>query len=194
MNQKGEITLTGIILLLTFASLFSLCVLKLHISFSKLEERTELFLCTKTAKEELNLFLIFISKTNWVIQNAKRAKIISVLLPVTYSLYPTVNKFISFIKQIQELKKTIYLKKLIQLKAQGCPVSLKSLKTPFRLIGTQFARDQSGLIILKEREWSYDFQTKNYALKVQVFSVRINTLSPAFRYIVQESRVKLPSI
>ena len=69
MNQKGEVTLITTLLMFILLGIVLLSSLELKSSFRKLQRRTELFLCVKETKGEINLFLKFMGRTNWAIKN-----------------------------------------------------------------------------------------------------------------------------
>ncbi len=188
MNQKGEISLLAAFSLLALMGLVLLCSLELKKSFNLLEKRTELFLCTKEAKEELNLYLKFIGRTNWAIKNIRRAALVMAFIPGFQGAAGSAEKAKDFLKQAQNIRHVSYLKTLTKLTRKSCPLDPRMYKPLFKL-----SRGNEDTLQLIEEKWGYIYFSKPYALTVKVDARNFEAVYPKIKYLVEEKQATLSS-
>ena len=194
MNQKGEVTLLSIMLLIGMMSILTLQALKLRQSMRLLQKRNELFLCVKESKGELNKYLKFMGRTNWGIKNVRRASLIMAFIPGLQGGALQAEKVKKILIQIQNLSLIPYLKKIKDLKAQGCPIDPRMLITPFEINPKGYARDSMDAARLRNKRWSYYFVSLPYALKLEVDSNQLEAIGPRIFFQASESAEKLSSL
>ncbi|MGE3611121.1 MAG: hypothetical protein AB7I27_16135 [Bacteriovoracaceae bacterium] len=193
MNQKGETTLLGVLLLFALSSLLILCQLELRASFRLLQKRTKLFLCTKEAKGELNQYLKTMGRTNWAIKNLNRTKLITMIIPGLQGISSNAQKAKEALIQYQNFQLISYLKTLKQLSKNGCFLDPRMFITPFELSASIYKRDMEGGAILRKNEWVYYFSQKPYALSLQVKAEGYLSPKPIIKYETFLPAENLPS-
>jgi hypothetical protein len=194
MNQKGEVTLLSTLLVLVLMSVVLLSALELRKSFKLLEKRTELFICTKEAKGELNLYLKFMGRTNWGIKNIKKIALIMMFIPGLQGVAANAEKAKKYLQLVQELKHVSYLKTLGSLKAKGCALDPRMYISPFIIGPRFFKRDFHGALKLKETKWTYYYFSKPYLLSLEVNASSWESFHPKLNYIAGEKGAKLSSL
>ncbi len=164
MNQKGEVTLMASLLLFILLGIVLLCSLELKKSYYQLKKRTDLFLCLKEAKGELNEFIKFTGRTNWAIKNLNRAELIMMFIPLGQASAMNAKKLKNVLIKSQEIRLLSYMNRLKKIKSKGCKLDLRMFISPFKLTSGTFRRDKEQAVILREKEWSYSFYSKPYFL------------------------------
>lgn len=194
MNQKGETTLFVILLLVVMSGLLTLCGLELERSFRHLKNRTSLFLCVKQSKGELNEYLKFIGRTNWALENIKKAQLVAIFVPGLQAVALDAQKAIKLIKIAQDSKLFIYLKKLNDLRNQGCPVDPRLLITPFELGSTVHKRGLNDVVLLRSNKWNYHYLKIPFAINLEIRVIKLNSLNPQIEFYATEKMAKLSSL
>ncbi len=189
MNQRGEATLLGVSILLSLCGLFLLLSLELKSSFNQLRRRTQIFLCVKEAKGELNRYLEFMGRTNWGIRNLNRAALLLALIPGLQLKALSADRVRKTLKVLQRARQVSYLKTLAGLKGKGCPLDPRMFLTPFRQ-----NRDAEGALILRSHRWTYVFFQKPYSLSLAVDAAAMDALDPRLGYRSSEKGAKLSSL
>lgn len=188
MNQKGEVTLFSCLLLFALMSLVLLCGFELRKSYRLLEKRTELFLCTKETKGELQVFMKFMGRTNWGIKNINRASLIMLFIPGLQGAAMDAQKLKKYLIYVQNIRLISYVKTLTSLKAKGCPLDPRMFITPF-----SHKRDAEEALILRKPQWTYYFLSMPYALSLKVDSQDWEQVNPRLTFITEEKGAKLSS-
>lgn len=191
MNQKGEVTLVASLLIFLLLGIVLICSIELKHSFNHLKRRTDLFLCVKEAKGELNQFITSIGKTNWAIKNLNRSEIILMLLPAGMVGANNLEKLKKVIIHSQDLKLFNYLKTLNDLRKKGCQLDPRMFMTPFEMNLTTFKRDINQAVTLRRNEWSYAFYKMPYLIKLKINGREWEKLTPDINYYSEEKTVKL---
>jgi hypothetical protein len=193
MNQKGEVTLMASLLLFILLGIVLLCSLELKKSFYQLQKRTELFLCFKETKGELNEFIKFTGRTNWAIKNLSRAELIMMFIPLGQTSAISAKNLKNFLIKSQEFRLISYMNRLKNLNSKGCKLDFRMFISPFELATGTFRRDKEQAVILRKKEWSYSFYSKPYFLILKINSQRWENPSPHIKYISEEKTVTPPS-
>jgi len=194
MNQKGEITLTSCLLILGLSGVLLICAMELQSSFKQLEKRTNLFLCVKETKGELNLYLKFMGRTNWGIKNINRASLIMVFIPGLQGAAMDAQKAKKYIQYAQEARTVSYLKTLADIKKKKCPLDARMFITPFQLGSRLLKRDTEGAAITREAQWKYYFFSKPYLLSLNIQAEGLERINPKIVYTSEEKAGKLSSL
>ncbi len=190
MNQKGEVTLIATLLMFILLGIVLLSSLELKSSFRKLQRRTELFLCVKETKGELNLFLKFMGRTNWAIKNIDRAKLMMMFLPLAPGTTLTAQKLKNALINAQNIRLISYLNSLKNIKAKGCQLGPQLYITPFELSIGSFKRDQTQSVILRKMKWNHIFYSKPYVVQLKIDGSGWEKSSPKIEYSSEEKMVK----
>lgn len=194
MNQKGEVTLITSLLMFILMGIVLLSSLELKSSYRKLQRRTELFLCVKETKEEINLFIKFIGRTNWAIKNINRAKLIMMFLPLAPATTLNAQKLKKFLIHAQDIRLISYLNSLKKIKAKGCQLEPRLYITPFELGLGSFKRDQTQSVNLRKKKWNYIFYSTPYTLNLKIDGTGWEDSSPKIKYSSEEKMVTPLSI
>ncbi len=194
MNQKGEVTLLSMLLILTLSGLVLLSSLELRKSFHLLEKRTHLFLCVKETKSEFHYFMQFMGRTNWGIKNINRAGLIMLFIPGLQGASMEAEKLKKLLQRSQEFRLVSYLKTLNDLRAKSCPLDPRMFITPFKLGTRLFQRNAGGAAILRETKWTYYFLSKPYLLQIKIDLTNWEKPNPKMNYQAEEKAAKLSSL
>lgn len=194
MNQKGEVTLLSMLLILGLSSLVLLSSLELRRSFTLLEKRTELFLCVKETKGEFHHFMKFMGRTNWGIKNINRAGLIAMFIPGLQGASLEAQKLKKYLQYSQEARLVSYLKTLNDLRSKSCPLDPRLFITPFKLGSRIFQRDSEGALILREGKWTYYFLSKPYLLQIEIDLRKWERPNSQLSYQAEEKAAKLSSL
>lgn len=189
MNQKGEVTLMTSLLMFILMGIVLLSSLELKSSYRKLQRRTELFLCVKETKEEINLFIKFIGRTNWAIKNINRAKLIMMFLPLAPATTLNAQKLKNFLIHAQNIRLISYLNSLKKIKAKGCQLEPRLYITPFELSVGSLKRDQTQSVNLRKKKWNYIFYSPPYTLNLKIDGTGWEDSSPRIKYFSEEKMV-----
>jgi hypothetical protein len=194
MNQKGEITLLATLLMMGLLGIIILTSLELKKSYLHLEKRTHLFLCVKETKGELQSFMSFIGKVNWGIKNMNKIKLLLTIFPGLQAHSMNAEKMKEYLQKSQDLRVINYLRRLNQLLNKSCPIDPRMLLTPFKMQQTFLKRTHTGLVYLREKEWSYHFINQNYHLELKIKPQVWENLHPKIIYNSKERKVKASSL
>jgi hypothetical protein len=194
MNQRGEATLLCVLVLVVLSGLVTLCGLRLQHSFSNLKKRTELFLCVKETKGELDRYLKFMGRTNWALKNTTRAQMVALFIPGMQGAALKADKIKRIIKTAQNASLILYYKKLTELKGKGCPLDPRMVLTPFELAGKGYKRGPDDRALIRSDKWTYMFLSKPYFLSLQVQTLGMEAINPRIKYIAEEKGAKLSSL
>lgn len=189
MNQKGEITLTVVLMTLALTTLVLLCALELRHSFKTLEKRTTIFLCVKETKGEFHQFIKFMGRTNWGIKNINRVSLIMMFIPGLQGASMNAQKLKTTLKRAQDVRLISYLKTLRNLRTKSCPIDPRMLITPFRP-----ARDNDGALKLREKQWTYYYLLRPYALSLEINLQDYESIHPRIQYKTEEKGAILFSL
>ena len=191
MNQKGEITLISCLLILTLSGVVLICSMELQGSFKLLKKRTDLFLCVKETKGEINQYLKFMGRTNWGIKNINRASMIMVFIPGLQGAAMDAQKAKKYIQYAQEARTISYLKTLTDIKKKQCFLDPRMFLTPFALGSRLLKRDAEGAAIIREAQWEYYFFSKPYLLSLKIQTKDLERIKPRPLYTTEEKGEKL---
>lgn len=194
-NQKGEATLFCILILVALSGLLTLCGLELHKNFSLLKKRTNLFLCVKEAKGELNLYLISMGRLNWVLKNVTKAQMAAVFIPPLWPYVAETEKLKKTVKILQAGTLPLYLAQLNRLRNKGCALDPRMFQTPYKL-GKDwgYEREAAGNAKLRGKEWTYYFLDKPYLLTLKVNAWKAESLMPKIEFQAEEKMGTLSSL
>ena len=194
MNQKGEVTLLSMLLILTLSGLVLLSSLELRKSFKLLEKRTQLFLCVKETKGEFHQFMKFMGRTNWGIKNINRVSLITMFIPGLQGASMEAQKLKKYLQYSQGMRLVSYLKTLNDLRTKSCPLDPRMYITPFKLGTRLFQRDAEGAVVLRERKWTYYFLSKPYLLQIKIDLQNWERPKSQVSYQTEEKAAKLFSL
>lgn len=186
-NERGEATLFCVLILVALSGLLTLCSLELQHAFTKLQKRTNLFLCVKETKGELNLYVTRMGRLNWIIKNTSRAQIIALLFPPLWPHIGNAQKLKKIAKTLQVMSTAPYFTKLAKLKRRGCPIDPQMLLTPY-ILGSDFGfkRTLEGAAKQRKSKWTYYFFSKPYLLTLNVDLSQNEALNPEPLYQAKE--------
>jgi hypothetical protein len=193
MNQRGDCTLFGILILLALSSLLTLTSLSLIKSFKRLKQRTNLILCLKEFKGEQNQFIQFISKTNFALKNISRAKLIAAIIPGLQLGSMKAETLKRVIQRSQDLRLISYLNKIADLKRQSCPVPMKFRQSPFDFNLKGLKRNYEGTVIIRNQQWKHYFQQHPYVISMSCQIRKIDEIAPKISCHFWENVVTLYS-
>jgi hypothetical protein len=179
-------------MLLAFTGLMILTSLELRRSFLLLQKRTELFLCTKEMKGELNRHLIFMGKMNWALKNLDRLKWVALFIPGLQGASLNAERAKFLIMRWQDIRLALYLKSLGTIKGRGCPLDLRVFKTPFLLGPRGLMRNMNGTTRLRSSSWTYYNINLPYSLALTIKVADLERIKPLLKYQTREIRVKSP--
>lgn len=194
-NQKGEATLFCVLILVALSGLLTLCGLELQKNFALLKKRTELFLCVKETKGELNIYMERTSRLNWLIKNTTRAQMVAVFFPPLWPAVGSAEKVKRVTKGLQVAALTLYGLKLHKLMKRGCPLDPRMLLTAYEL-GADFgySRTLEGAAKLRKKKWTYYFIDRPYVLSLTVDATQAESLWPKVEYQAEEKMGTLSSL
>lgn len=194
MNQKGEVTLFSVLVILALTNIVLLSSLELRRSFKLLERRTHLFLCLKETKGELHDFMKFMGRSNWAIKNINRASLVMLFIPGLQGAAMDAQKAKKYLQYVQEGKVISYLNTLKNLKQKGCPLDPRMFITPFQIGTRLLVRDESGGARLREKKWTYIYISKPYFLSLNVHPSTWESVKPNIQYMAEEKGARLSSL
>lgn len=194
-NQKGEALLFCVLILVVLSGLMTLCGLELQRNFSLLKKRTNLFLCVKETKGELDLYLKGMGRLNWLLKNVSRAQMIAVFYPPLWAYVGSAEKLKKVVKGMQAGGLGVYGAKLAELKGKGCPIDPQLLLTPFQLGGDYgFTRSMDGAALLRSKQWTYYFLETPYLLTLKIDGTGVDNIMPKLSYRAEEKGAILSSL
>lgn len=193
MSEKGEATLFGVFTLVALTGIMLLCSLELSRSYRFLTRRSELFLCTKEAKGELNSYLKLMGRSNWAINNIQRAKLVMLFIPGLQGVALNSEKAKTFLKAYQNAQLFVYLNRIKKIAAKGCATDPRLFLTPYMLNGAGYLRQSSGAAIIRKQKWTYIYSRSPYALALEVNTSQSEKVNPKITYRVRESGGRLSS-
>lgn len=194
MNEKGEVTIFCVLILVALSGLLTLTGLELQRSFRLLQNRTELFLCVKETKGEFNNYMKFMGRTNWLLKNTSRAQLVMFLIPGLQGAAMNADRLKRVVKHIQNATLVVYTKKMIDLKNKGCPLDPQMLLTPFELSLKGYKRGIDDTAILRKKEWTYYFLKKPYLLTLKINAQGFERIHPEIKYKAMEKGAMLSSL
>lgn len=194
MNQRGEMNLVFVLIVVALTGVMILCALRLQRSFSLLQKRTELFLCAKETEGELVRYMTFMGRTNWALKNIRRVQLIAVLFPALLPIAGNAEKVRKAIQLLQDLSLIPYMKKLSELKSRGCPLDPRLLKTPFELGGFGYRRGSYGRAKLRNVKWTNYYVSYPYSVSVEWNASAYEAVWPTLARSSSEKAAKLSSI
>lgn len=195
LNQKGEATLFCVLILVVLSGLLTLSAVELQRTFSLLKKRTNLFLCTKEVKGELDLHLKYMGRLNWVIKNTTRAQVLAVFIPPLWPYIGNADQIKRISKSLQAVDALQFEIKLYSLAKKGCPIDPRMYSSPYE-VGTDygFKRTMEGAAKLRKKEWTYYFLDRPYLLSLKVNAENSESLWPKIYYQAEEKGAMLSSL
>lgn len=187
MNERGEMNLLFVVMIVGLTGVMFLGALRLQRSFSLLQKRTHLFLCAKETEGELKNYMTFMGRTNWAIGNINKAKWVMAFIPGLQGAALDAEKLRRLLKHTQNLALVPYVKKITQLKARGCPMDPRLAITPFRLTVSGYVRDSHGRARLRKEKWTNYYADLPYLLSVDWDASQYEAVWPRFRRISSEN-------
>lgn len=193
MNQKGEVTTLSALILLVLTSVTLLCALDLMNSFHLIKKKSHLLLCTKEIKGEFHLFMKAMGQSNWAIKNINKVSLIMLIIPGLQAASLNTQRMKKFIQYYQYLKLISFMKRLVILKSNNCPIDPRMFITPFEIEMTRFKRDIHGAVILRKNKWTYHYQLIPYEFSVTIDTKNWEKMKPQLHYSTKEKKVKSSS-
>jgi hypothetical protein len=194
MNEKGEMNLLFVLMVVGLSGILILCALRLQRSFGLLEKRTQLFLCVKETEGEMVRYMKVMGRTNWAIKHLDKVKYAVIFFPPLAALAANAEEAKKGLILIQNLTLIPYMKKLSDLRGRGCPLDLRMLKTPFEISGVGYARDGDDTAKLRSKKWSYAYVSFPYSISVDWNASGYEALKPLLKRNSWENGAKLSSI
>ena len=194
-NQKGEAVLFCALILVALSGLLTLCGLELQHHFSLMKKRTQLFLCAKETKGELDQYLRSMGRLNWLLKNISKAQAVAIFYPPLWTVVGNAEKLKRLAKVLQAAELARYETQISRLKARACPIDPQLLLTPYKL-GTDlgFQRRSDGSAIQRKQVWTYYFFDKPYFLTLKVNTKKIESIQPKIFYETTEKGAILSSL
>ena len=194
MNERGEMNLFFVLMVVGLSGVMILCALRLQRSFHLLEKRTELFLCTKETEGEIHQYMKFMGRTNLALRNVQVAKFILIFIPGLQGHALAADKLKKLLVTLQNAELILYLKKMAELKTRGCPMDPRILITPFKLNATGYQRSIDKTAILRSSRWNYQYVSFPYAISVDWDARGFEAIMPILKRASKENAAKLSSI
>lgn len=194
MNQKGEVTLFAILILVILSGLMTLAGLQLEQSFRILQARTKIFLCVKETNQEMKSYLRFMGRTNWAIKNTNKVRLIMLIIPGLQGASLQADKIKKTLKHLQNLQLIKHLSTMTKLKGQGCPLDPALYMTPFQISASGYKRDFNEAAIIRTPTWTYHFIKLPYYLDVSYDIKGLESIHPKFTYQAEEKAGMLSSL
>lgn len=194
-NQKGEAILFCVLILVVLSGLLTLCGLELQRNFSLMKKRTDLFLCVKETKGELDHYMKAMGQINWLLKNISRAQMVAIFYPPLWAVVGSAEKLKKVAKGMQAAGLGVYGAKLRELKGKGCPIDPQMLLTPFK-IGKDygFQRSMDGAALLRNKTWTYYFLDRPYLLTLKIDASKVEAIIPKLSYQAEEKGAILSSL
>ena len=194
-NERGEAILFCVLILVVLSGLLSVCGLELQHNFRLMKKRTNLFLCVKETKGELNNYLKMMGRLNWLLKNTAKAQLVAAFFPPLWPVIGNVEKIKKVAKTIQATALGRYQLKLMKLKAKGCPIGPHILINPYKL-GNDFGfqRTMDGAARLRSRTWTYYFLDRPYLLGLKVNATKVDAITPKLSFQAEEKGAILSSL
>ena len=194
MNERGEMNLFFVLMVVGLSGVMILSALSLQRSFKLIEKRTELFLCTKETEGEIHQYMKLMGRTNWALKNLQKARLVMILIPGLQGAALDAEKLKRALILYQNLNLFPFMKKLAQLKSRSCPMDPRILITPFQLAGAIYQRGADGTAILRSSQWTYHYVSIPYSLTVDWDARDFEAINPRLKRISKENAAKLSSI
>ncbi len=194
MNQRGEMNLFFVLMVVGLSGVMILCALRLQRSFNLLEKRTELFLCTKETEGEIHAYMKLMGRTNWALKNLQKARLVMLFIPGLQGAAFEGEKLKRALIVYQNLGLVPFLKKMAELKSRRCPLDPRILITPFQLGGSVYRRNLDGTALLRNSKWTYHYVSFPYSLSVDWDANQYEAINPRLRRISRENVAKLSSV
>lgn len=157
MNESGNATLFGLIVIMTF-TMMALYLVKKRVDYTtSTEDFQKLLLCTKETNGVTKLFFDRISDSNAVLKALTITEYSSTAIPIYGAIASkTASQAIEVTKRVQLGYLLSYLNKLRELRQKKCYISPNIYKTPFELALTAgFERNQFEEAKLRGDTWKY---------------------------------------
>ncbi|MES2527377.1 MAG: hypothetical protein V4598_09825 [Bdellovibrionota bacterium] len=194
MNERGEMNLFFVLMVVGLSGVMLLCALRLQRSFHLLEKRTELFLCTKETEGEIYDYMKLMGRTNWALKNLQKARLVMLFIPGLQGAAMEGEKLKQALKLYQNLGLVPFLKKMADLKSRGCPMDPRIFITPFQLGGSVYRRGLDGTAILRSSKWTYHYVSFPNSLSVDWNADNFEAINPLLKRISKENAAKLSSV
>lgn len=194
-NQRGEAILFCVLVLVALSGLLTLCGLKLQYKFGLMQKRTNLFLCVKEAKGELNNYMKAMGRLNWVLKNVTKAQKVAIFFPPLWPYVGNAEKLKQAAKSLQGARLAVYGVKIAKLKSSGCPMDPRMVLNPF-ILGADFGfqRKLGGAAILRSKKWTYHFLDKPYLVTLDIGTTNLESIMPKTDFRATEKGAILSSL
>jgi len=194
-NQKGEALLFCVLILVVLSGLLTLCGMELQRNFSLMQKQTNLFLCVKESKGELNFYLKSMGRLNWLLKNITKAQMVAAFFPPLWPYVGDAEKLKEAVKVLQFSSLGLYEAKVITLTQNGCPLDPQMILNPYQLGSDYgFKRNFDGAALLRSKTWTYYYLEKPYLLTLKVDATGINGVMPRITYRAEEKGAILSSL
>lgn len=190
MNQRGEMNLFFVLMVVALSGVMILSALRLHHSYRLMEKRTELFLCMKETEGEMVRYMKFMGRTNWALKHLFTLKVVAAFIPGLQGVALDSEKAKRLIIHVQTLSLFAYMKKLSELKARGCPLDPRMVTTPFKLSGKGYVRDMNDVATLRNKKWTYYYASLPYVVNVDWDVTGFESIWPKITRASSENAVR----
>jgi hypothetical protein len=153
MNQKGELTLFGILLTMGLTSVFILHSIQLIYNYTLFKRRAEFFICSKKSKILIREHANKIIKANWGIKNSDKIKYLSLFIPGFQGVGLKAEKVKILLKKFQDFELLKFRSKLMKLKIGGCSLEKGIFLSPFKTNASHHLRSTFETAIPQEKIW-----------------------------------------
>ncbi len=192
-NQRGEAILFCVLILVVLSGLLTLSGLELQRNFLSMKKRTNLFLCVKESKGELNNYMKLMGRTNWALKNISKAQVVAAFIPGLQGAALEADKLKRALKTIQQVSLMTYMTKIFELRKKACPLDPQMALTPFELKGAQYKRGIDDVALLRKSTWTYFYLEKPYLLTLKVDASQFERISPKIIFQAEEKGATLSS-
>ena len=194
-NQRGEALLFCVLVLVVLSGLLTVCGLELQRNYSLMKKRTNIFLCVKETKGELDQYMKAMGRMNWLLKNISRAQMVAIFYPPLWAVVGNAEKLKKATKGLQAAGLAAYAAKLVELKGKDCPLDPQMLLTPYQLGSDYgFKRSMDGAAIIRKKTWTYYFLDRPYLLTLKIDASQVEAIIPKLSYQAEEKGAILSSL
>lgn len=182
INERGNITLMGLLFLFLASSLIGFYFLREHKAYQELAQDLKEQLCLKSMVKEKTIFIKRMETINISLKMAFTTQMVTVAIPSFQIFTASAEKIKKVLKAAQQALFVSEMKKSYERYQKGCPFSLSELKTPYKH-KVLLTRGISGEAILRAKNWEEIWKGKKslYKINYQVKGLHTKVTSSRLR-------------
>lgn len=181
-NEKGNITLMGILFLFLSSTLMAFHFLREHNAYVELAQDLKEQLCLKSMVKDKVTFIERMEMINLSLKAAFTSQMVTVAIPGLQVFTASAEQIKKILKATQQTLFISEMKKTYERYQKGCPFSFSALKTPYKH-KVLLTRKLSGEAILRARRWEEIWKGKRsiYKINYQIKGVEVKAKSSRLR-------------